>query len=120
MRRSRFAGAGGSRVLPFERLHRLPGDTPQIETALLPGELIIGVRLPVGPWTRRSLCLKIRDRQSYEFALASAAVAIDLDRGAVNSARIAPGGVATTPWRAHDAENALKRSWRHVLGCQRR
>jgi xanthine dehydrogenase YagS FAD-binding subunit len=104
-----IVGAGGLRVLPFERLHRKPGETPQIETVLRPGELIAGFHLPVAPWTRRSLYLKIRDRQSYEFALAAAAVALDLDGdGTVNAARIALGGVATTPWRAREAEAALK------------
>jgi xanthine dehydrogenase YagS FAD-binding subunit len=103
-----IVGPGGLRVLPFERLHRAPGDTPHIETVLRPGELITGFHLPVAPWTRRSLYLKIRDRQSYEFALASAAVALDLDGSAVNSARIALGGVATKPWRAREAEAALR------------
>lgn len=103
-----IVGAGGIRVLPFERLHRAPGDAPHIETVLRSGELITGFRLPVAPWTRRSLYLKIRDRQSYEFALASAAVALDLDGGAVGGARIALGGVATKPWRAREAEDILK------------
>jgi xanthine dehydrogenase YagS FAD-binding subunit len=102
-----IVGPGGSRVMPFEQLHRLPGDTPHIETVLAPGELIVGFRLPVAPWTRRSLYLKIRDRQSYEFALASAAVALDLTNGVVNEARISLGGVAAKPWRAREAEAAL-------------
>ncbi len=101
-------GPGGPRVMPFEQLHRLPGETPHIETVLMPGELITGFRLPVAPWTRRSLYLKIRDRQSYEFALASAAVVLELADGAVNQARIALGGVATKPWRAREAEAALE------------
>src|SRR5205807_8400681 len=103
-----IVGPGGSRLMPFEQLHRAPGNAPHIETMLTPGELITGFRLPVAPWTRRSLYLKIRDRQSYEFALASAAVALDLDGGTVNDARIALGGVATKPWRAREAEDALK------------
>jgi xanthine dehydrogenase YagS FAD-binding subunit len=103
-----IVGPSGSRVMPFEQLHRLPGDTPHIETVLAPGELIVGFWLPVAPWTRRSLYLKIRDRQSYEFALASAAVALDLADGMVNEARIALGGVAAKPWRAREAEAALK------------
>ena len=94
--------------MPFEQLHRLPDDTPHIETVLAPGELIVGFWLPVAPWTRRSLYLKVRDRQSYEFALASAAVALDLADGTVNEARIALGGVAAKPWRAREAEAALK------------
>jgi xanthine dehydrogenase YagS FAD-binding subunit len=103
-----IAGPGGARVIPFEELHLLPGDTPHVETVLMPGELITGFRLPVAPWTRRSLYLKIRDRQSYEFALASAAVALDLADGTVNEARIALGGVASKPWRAREAEAVLR------------
>ncbi len=81
---------------------------PRVETILAPGELIAGFVLPVAPWTRRSVYIKVRDRESYEFALASAAVALDMgDDGTVNGARIALGGVATRPWRAKDAEAAL-------------
>jgi xanthine dehydrogenase YagS FAD-binding subunit len=101
-------GTAGPRVVRFEELHRIPGDTPHIETALEPGELITGFRVPAGAWTRRSLYLKVRDRESYEFALASAAVALDLDGQNVREARIGLGGVATKPWRAHAAEAALK------------
>jgi xanthine dehydrogenase YagS FAD-binding subunit len=99
--------ATGRRVVAFEDLHRLPGDTPHLETTLRPGELITGFTLPAGPWTRRSLYLKIRDRQSYEFALASAAVALDLDGASVRAVRIGLGGVAAKPWRSHEAEAAL-------------
>jgi len=102
-----IAGDRGSRVIPFAELHREPGDTPQIETTLMPGELIVGYMLPAAPWTRRSLYLKVRDRESYEFALASAAVALDLSNGVVNEARVALGGVATRPWRSREAEAAL-------------
>jgi xanthine dehydrogenase YagS FAD-binding subunit len=98
---------GAARTIPFEDLHRLPGDTPHIETNLRPGELITGFRVPAGPWTRRSLYLKIRDRESYDFALASAAVALHLDSGIVREVRIALGGVATKPWRSREAEAAL-------------
>jgi xanthine dehydrogenase YagS FAD-binding subunit len=101
-------GPHGARLLRFEDLHRAPGKTPEIETNLKPGELILGFTVPAGPWTRRSLYLKIRDRQSYEFALTSAAVALDLRDGMVNEARIALGGVATRPWRAREAEAVLK------------
>ena len=101
-------GPRGPRRLPFEELHREPGDTPHIETVLEPGELITGFVVPAGAWTRRSLFLKIRDRQSYEFALAAAAVALDLEGDTVREARVALGGVATKPWRAHQAEAALK------------
>ncbi len=102
-----IVGVSGSRSVPFAALHRPPGSTPNVETTLAPGELITGLSVPSGPWTRRSLYLKIRDRQSYEFALASAAVALDIAGGLVREARIALGGVATTPWRAREAEASL-------------
>jgi xanthine dehydrogenase YagS FAD-binding subunit len=102
-----IVGPRGPRLMPFEALHREPGETPHIETNLVPGEVIVGFRLPVAPWTRRSVYLKIRDRQSYEFALASAAVALDIVDGVVNTARIGLGGVATRPWRAREAEAVL-------------
>jgi xanthine dehydrogenase YagS FAD-binding subunit len=71
-------------------------------------ELIVSFLIPAAPWARRSLYLKIRDRESYEFALASAAVALDLENGEVRNVRIALGGVATVPWRAHEAELLLR------------
>jgi xanthine dehydrogenase YagS FAD-binding subunit len=101
-------GPSGARTLHFEELHRESGDRPDVETTLQPAEMITGFIVPAGPWTRRSLYLKIRDRQSYEFALASAAVALHLEDGAVREARIGLGGVATRPWRAHAAEAALR------------
>jgi xanthine dehydrogenase YagS FAD-binding subunit len=101
------SGPSGDRTIPFASLHRLPGGTPNVETVLAPGDLIPGFNLPAGRLARHSLYLKIRDRQSYEFALASAAVAIDLDGSKVREARIALGGVATTPWRSREAEAAL-------------
>lgn len=100
-------GRNGYRTLTFAQLHRAPGEAPQVETTLAPGDLITGFTVRAGPWTRRSLYLKIRDRASYEFALASAAVALDMDGDTVREARIALGGVATVPWRAHGAEAAL-------------
>jgi xanthine dehydrogenase YagS FAD-binding subunit len=103
-----IVNGNGTRRIPFDELHRLPGDTPNVETVLAAGDLITGFLVPAGPWTRRSLYLKIRDRESYEFALASAAVALDLRQGVVREARIALGGVATKPWRAHEAEALLK------------
>lgn len=102
-----IAGPQGNRRIPFASLHRRPADRPNVETALAPGELITGFAVPAGPWTRRSLYLKIRDRESYEFALAAAAVALDLQDGIVRQSRIALGGVATVPWRAREAEAAL-------------
>jgi xanthine dehydrogenase YagS FAD-binding subunit len=92
------------RTIPFASLHRAPADRPEVETTLAPGEMIVGFVVPVGDWTRRSRYLKIRDRESYEFALASAAVALDMPPGGpVRQARIALGGVATVPWRAREA-----------------
>ncbi len=103
-----IAGPRGARTLRFEQLHVAPGDNPRVETTLAAGELITGFVVPAAPWTRRSLYLKIRDRESYEFALASAAVALDMDGEHVREARIALGGVATKPWRAREAEAVLK------------
>src|SRR6202035_4935731 len=100
--------AGGARTVPFASLHRKPGDTPDKETNLRPDDMIVSFLIPAAPWTRRSLYLKVRDRQSYEFALASAAVALDQADGAVRNARIALGGVATVPWRAIEAEALLR------------
>lgn len=102
-----LTGPDGDRTMPFEDLHRLPGTTPHIETALKPGELITAFRVPAGPWTRRSLYLKVRDRASYEFAAASAAIALDVQNGVVRTVRIALGGVAAKPWRAREAEAVL-------------
>ena len=99
-------GKSGTRNLPFEQLHKPPGRSPQIETTLAPGELISGFLIQ-GHWPR-SVYLKVRDRQSYEFALASAAVALDVQDGFVRDARVALGGVATVPWRAREVEILLK------------
>lgn len=100
--------SGTTRSIAFEALHRLPGDTPHKETNLRAGELLLGFRVPAGPWTRRSRYVKIRDRASYDFALASAAVALQLGAdGVVLAARIGLGGLAAKPWRAHRAESAL-------------
>ncbi len=102
-----ISGEDGPRAIPMEQLHVIPGTTPDVETTLKYGELITGFVIPVASWTRRSLYLKVRDRQSYEFALASAAVALDIEGGVILEARIALGGVATKPWRARTAEAAL-------------
>jgi xanthine dehydrogenase YagS FAD-binding subunit len=101
-----IVGRSGPRQIAFAQLHKAPGATPQIETILAEGELISGFSIP-GRWPR-SVYLKARDRQSYEFALASAAVALDLQDGIVRDVRIAIGGVATVPWRAREAEVLLK------------
>jgi xanthine dehydrogenase YagS FAD-binding subunit len=103
-----IAGPNGRRRIPFAQLHKPPGNTPHIETTLGRGELIMAFAIPSTPFAKRSLFLKIRDRASYEFALASAAVALDLDNGIVRDVRIALGGVAALPWRASDAEAQLR------------
>ena len=100
-------GPAGTRVLPVTDLYRLPGNTPHLEFTLAPGEMITAVVVPKTPAGRLSTYHKIRDRESYAFALASAAVALQMDGERVGSARIALGGVATRPWRAVDAEQAL-------------
>jgi xanthine dehydrogenase YagS FAD-binding subunit len=106
--RVQIAGSGGTRAIRFEDLHRGP-ETPHQETVLQPGELITGFMVPAGAWTRRSLYLKVRDRASYEFALASAAVGLDLTPdGTVREARLGLGGLAYKPWRAHAVEDFLK------------
>ena len=101
-------GPKGIRTVAFATLHRQPGDTPDLETTLLPGEMITAFIVPTAPWMRRSLYLKVRDRQSYEFALASAAVALDMNGAVIREARIALGGVATVPWRSLAAETTLR------------
>lgn len=106
--RLEIVSENGRRNVTISGLHRQPGGSPDQETTLAPGEIISNIVVPAGAWTRRSLYLKVRDRASYEFALSSAAVALDLRDGAVNEARIALGGVATVPWRAREAEDALK------------
>ena len=100
-------GASGTRTIPVQALFRLPGDTPQIETTLAAGELITAITVPRTAMARRSLYVKIRDRQSYQFALASAAVALEREGGIVKSARIALGGIASIPWRSDAAEAAI-------------
>lgn len=102
-----IAGSSGVRTIPFAKLHRAPEHTPEIETNLQPGELITAFAIPAAPWARRSLYLKIRDRESYEFALTSVAIVLDLNGDRVRQARVALGGVATLPWRAMEAEAAL-------------
>jgi xanthine dehydrogenase YagS FAD-binding subunit len=102
-----LAGPQGERSLDFAKLHKAPGETPHIETQLRPGEMITGYEIARAPWTRRSHYLKIRDRESYEFALASAAVALDIEDGTIRQARIALGGVPPVPWPPEDAESAL-------------
>lgn len=98
---------GGGRTIPFEQLHT-GSDDPHRETVLAPGELITGFTVPAGPWTRRSAYVKVRDRESYAYGLATAAVALQLDGGVVREARIGLGAVSYKPWRAKEAEDALR------------
>lgn len=102
-------GPQGSREIPLEALHRLPGDAPERETALAPGELIVALRLPAeaAAFAANTRYLKLRERTSYAFAVVSAAVALRLDSGRIGEARIALGGVAAKPWRAREAEALL-------------
>jgi xanthine dehydrogenase YagS FAD-binding subunit len=101
-------GPDGARTVALAQLHREPGDHPERETTLAPGELILRMRVPTTRTARGSTYHKIRDRESYAFALASAATAVALDAdGVVTDARIALGGVATRPWRASTAERTL-------------
>src|ERR1700678_323839 len=97
----------GIRRIPVAELHRQPGDTPQIENVLAPDEMIIRTRVPASPLGKASTYLKIRDRESYAFALTSAAVALSMEVARVRDARVALGGVATVPWRAQKAEQSL-------------
>ena len=101
-------GSAGPRAIPFGDLHTEPGSTPEIETVLKPGDLITAIEVPAAPGTRRSVYVKVRDRASYAFALTSAAVVLDMADDKVRRARIALGGVATVPWRASEAEQALR------------
>jgi xanthine dehydrogenase YagS FAD-binding subunit len=100
-------GPKGKRTIAFGDFHKLPGDTPHIENALEPGELVTYVDLPKPIEGSRSVYLKLRDRASYEFALASAAVVAKVESGHVRYIRVAMGGVGTKPWRSHEAEAAL-------------
>ena len=104
------AGSGSSgaeRTIAFTEFHLTPGDHPERENVLQPGEFITAIDLPALAAARRSTYRKVRDRASYAFALVSAAVAVDVQGGTVRDARIAMGGLATKPWRARDAERAL-------------
>jgi xanthine dehydrogenase YagS FAD-binding subunit len=101
-------GPAGSRDIPLTEFHRLPGDTPQVDTVLQPGELITAVTLPpngVGP---RSHYRKVRDRASYAFALVSLAAGLEMDGEVIKDVRLCLGGVAHKPWRAARAEAALR------------
>lgn len=102
-------GPQGARTIPFAEFHRLPGDTPQLDTNLKHGELITAIDLPAAAsgFAANSYYLKIRDRASYAFALVSVAVGLDIQNGTIRQARLALGGVAHKPWRAPEAEAVL-------------
>ncbi len=101
-------GPGGERAIPMPGLHRLPGEQPERDTVLEPGELIVAIELPALSAAARSAYRKVRDRASYAFAVVSVAVVVDLDGGTVRDCRIAFGGLAHVPWRAERAEAALR------------
>jgi xanthine dehydrogenase YagS FAD-binding subunit len=98
----------GKRTIPFSEFHRLPGSTPWVETALRPGELILAVTLPPAKFSKNAYYLKVRDRNSYAFALISVAVGLEVINGEIASAGLALGGVALKPWRVAEAENSLR------------
>jgi xanthine dehydrogenase YagS FAD-binding subunit len=100
-------GSKGERTIPFEEFHRLPGNTPNVDTNLGPDELITAIELPALAMAKNSHYRKVRDRSSYAFALVSVAAALETANGKVRSARVALGGVAHKPWRAHQAERVL-------------
>ncbi|WP_192823206.1 xanthine dehydrogenase family protein subunit M [Rufibacter sp. LB8] len=101
------SGPKGDRKIPFQDFHRLPGDMPHIHTNLHKGELITAVDIPENPYTKNVHYLKVRDRNSYAFALVSVAAALDLNGSTIKSARLAMGGVAHKPWRLSEAEQFL-------------
>src|ERR687893_1756302 len=100
-------GIGGQRSVPLADFYHLPDAAPHIETVLEPGEVIAAITVPANPAARRSHYLKVRDRASFEFAVVSAAVALDMDGTRIRQARIALGGVGTKPWRVPQVEAAL-------------
>ena len=103
----RIQNDGEERLLKLDDFYLVPGDTPDRENQLRPGELITEVRVPRLPWARRSIYLKIRDRDSYEFALTSVAVALDVDGDKIRDGRLAVGGVGTKPWNLPKVREAL-------------
>jgi xanthine dehydrogenase YagS FAD-binding subunit len=102
------AGPKEERVIAFTDFHRLPGNTPQLDTNLQPNEIVTAVELPAQGFAKNYSYLKIRDRLSYAFALVSVAAALELEGGTIRQARLALGGVAHKPWRDSAAEAALR------------
>jgi xanthine dehydrogenase YagS FAD-binding subunit len=103
-----MTGPQGSRVIPIAEFHRLPGDTPEIDTNLANDELITAIELPARGFARNYTYIKIRDRLSYAFALVSVAVGLELETSTIKLARIALGGVAHKPWRIEAADALLQ------------
>jgi xanthine dehydrogenase YagS FAD-binding subunit len=100
-------GPKGKRTIPFSEFHKLPGATPWVETTLRPDELIVAVTLPPAKFAKNAFYLKVRDRNSYAFALISVAAGLEMEGGSIKSAGLALGGVALKPWRSVEAEMAL-------------
>jgi xanthine dehydrogenase YagS FAD-binding subunit len=98
---------GSARAIPIGEFHTLPGEHPEVENVLEQGELITHVELPASPFAAHARYVKVRDRAAFAFALASAAVGLDVAEGRIRAARVALGGVATKPWRSVEAENVL-------------
>jgi xanthine dehydrogenase YagS FAD-binding subunit len=107
--RVEIEGRNGAREIALEELHRLPGDTPERDTVLAPGDLIVALRLPANArsFSAHARYLKVRDRTSYAFAVVSAAACLRITQGRIEDARIALGGIAAKPWRARAAEDVL-------------
>ena len=99
--------ATGMRTVPFADFHLPYGDNPAVETVLQPGEIVTAITVQATPAGKRSTYVKVRDRESYAYALVSAAVALEMDGDTVTHARVSLGGVASKPWRSHEAEAAL-------------
>jgi xanthine dehydrogenase YagS FAD-binding subunit len=102
-----LTGRDGMRTVAIGDFHTLPGTTPNVETVLRPGEMITGIDIPASAAAKRSHYLKVRDRASFEFAVVSAAVALEIDGNTIRSVRVAAGGVGTKPWRLPEVEAAL-------------
>lgn len=102
------SGPDGDRAIPFEEFHRLPGDHPELDNTLKPGELIVSIDVPANRFSDHYYYLKVRDRASYAFALVSVAVAMEMENGRIKDVRIAMGGVAHKPWRVRAAEDEIR------------
>ena len=100
-------GVNGDRAIPFAELHRLPGDMPELDSNLRPDEIITAIELPAKGFADHCAYLKVRDRQSYAFALVSVAAALEMSDGTITETRLALGGVAHKPWRDREAEGLL-------------